>query len=138
MKKEIKNSQGEVYYTVEYDPLHYWNYSNWIGYVKASDVVTACEEGLTLIQANRSPRLLNDNRQITGPWHEANDWIATTWMPQALSFGLKRFAHIVSPNVFSALSAQQLVSQVEAMNFEMRIFQDPAVAQEWLRTSLPE
>jgi hypothetical protein len=39
---------------------------------------------------------------------------------------------VVSPNVFSALSASQLVSRVEGMNFEMRIFQTRNQAQQWL------
>ena len=132
MKVELKNKFGKIYYSVEYDQANGWNYSNWTGYVTVEEVKQACLEGLALISSNRCPDLLNDNSLIAGPWSGANDWIATVWMPQALRLGLKRFAHVVSPNVFSAMSASQLVNRVEGMNFEMRIFQTRAEAQKWL------
>jgi hypothetical protein len=53
-------------------------------------------------------------------------------MPQALRLGLKRFARVVSPNGFSAMSASQLVNRVEGMDFGMHIFQTRAEAQRWL------
>ncbi len=133
MKIELKNKLGKVYYSVEHDPANGWNYSTWTGYVTVEEVKQACLEGLALISSNRCPDLLNDNSLIAGPWSGANEWIATEWMPKALGMGLKRFAHVVSPNVFAALSASQLVSRVEGMNFEMRIFQTRTEAQKWLR-----
>ncbi len=133
MKIELKNKLGKVYYSVEYDQANGWNYSTWTGYVTVEEVKQACLEGLALISSNRCPDLLNDNSLISGPWSGANEWIATEWMPKALGMGLKWFAHVVSPNVFSALSASQLVSRVEGMNFEMRIFETRTEAQQWLR-----
>ena len=133
MKKQLQNKRGKVYYTIEYDPANHWNYSNWLGFVSIEEVIAGCEEGLELIIANGCPSLLNDNRQISGPWSGANEWIVQSWMPRALEAGLKRFAHIVSPNVFSALSAQQLVSRVEDLGFEMRIFEDQPSAEAWLK-----
>jgi hypothetical protein len=99
------------------------------------EVKEACLKGLSLIEKNKCPNLLNDNSQISGPWSGANEWIATVWMPKALSLGLKRFAHVVSPNIFSALSAEQLVNKVEGMNFEMRIFKTKKEAQQWLKAA---
>jgi hypothetical protein len=133
MKIELKNKLGKVYYSVEHDQANGWNYCTWTGYVTVEEVKQACLQGLALISSNRCPDLLNDNSQISGPWSGANEWIATEWMPKALGMGLKRFAHVVSPNVFAALSASQLVSRVEGMNFEMRIFQTRTEAQKWLR-----
>jgi hypothetical protein len=134
MKIELKNKLGKVYYSVEHDQANGWNYATWRGYVTVEEVKQACLEGLALISSNRCSDLLNDNSQISGPWSGANEWIATEWMPKALGMGLKRFAHVVSPNVFAALSASQLVSRVEGMNFEMRIFQTRTEAQQWLRS----
>lgn len=135
MKIEAKNKFNKVYYSVEYDKANNWNYSNWVGFVTVEEVKEACLKCLAMIESNKCPNLLNDNSQISGPWSGANEWIASVWMPKALSLELKRFAHVVSPNVFSALSAQQLVSKVEGMGFEMRIFKTKQEAQHWLASS---
>ncbi len=134
MKIEAKNKFNKVYYTVEHDKANNWNYSNWIGFVTVEEVKEACLKGLALIEKNKCANLLNDNSQISGPWSGANEWIASVWMPKALGLGLKRFAHVVSPNVFSALSAEQLVNKVEGLDFEMRIFKTKQDAQDWLKS----
>ncbi|NBB73038.1 MAG: hypothetical protein GVY35_05090 [Bacteroidetes bacterium] len=54
-------------------------------------------------------------------------------MPRALAAGLKKFAHIISPDVFGALSAEELVTK--ASDFEMRIFDNRADAEAWLKGS---
>ena len=135
MKVEAKNKFNKVYYTLEYDKANNYNYSNWIGYVGVEDVKDACLKCLTVMEKNKCANILNDNSQISGPWSGANEWIASVWMPKALQLGLKRFAHVVSPNVFSAMSVEQLVSKVEGMNFEMRIFKTKEEAHNWLRSS---
>jgi hypothetical protein len=133
MKIEVKNKFNKVYYTVTYDAINNWNYANWTGFVTADEVIHACNVGLEIIVKNSCPYLLNDNRLISGPWSGANEWIANEWMPQALNAGLRRFAHIVSPNIFSAMAASQLVMKVEHFDFEMQIFQTKEEAVTWLK-----
>ena len=53
-------------------------------------------------------------------------------MPRALGTGLKRFAHVVSPDIFGALSAEAMQTKVSEFNFEMRIFNTKADAERWL------
>jgi hypothetical protein len=133
MKVESRNKFNKVYYTMEHDPINNWNYSNWIGFVTVEEVIKGCELGLQFMKGWPNDKLLNDNSEISGPWSGANEWIANQWMPQALKLGLKKFAHIVSPNFFSQLSAKQLVTKIEASNFEMRIFESRKDAEDWLR-----
>ncbi len=137
MKLEAKNKFNKVYYTVEYDKASKHIYGNWVGFVTVEEVKEACLIGLSLLEKHRCPYMLNDNSQITGPWSGANEWIATVWMPRALAAGLKRFAHVVSPNIFAAMSVEQLVTKVEGMGFEMQIFQSKQAAKEWLFSPQP-
>jgi len=134
MKLQIKNKFNKVYYTAEYNKTTNHIYGNWTGFITVEEVKEACLQCITLMEQTRCPNLLNDNSQVTGPWHGANEWIASVWMPKALSLGLKKFAHIVSPNIFAAMSVEQLVTKVEGLGFEMQTFPNEQVAKEWLLT----
>ena len=132
MNTELKNALGQVYYTAEYDEVNQWLYSNWTGYVTTAEVKQACETVLETIVKRKVTRLLNDNSALEGSWDEANEWIAQSWMPRALAGGLKRFAHVASPDVFGALSAEAMSTRVPEVGFELRIFGNRSQAQNWL------
>ncbi len=131
-KKELKNAQGKIFYTVEYDPDHRWVYANWIGFVTVENVKAGCEAGLQMMKEARCTNLLNDNRELTGPWRDANDWIEQDWMPRALQAGFKNFAHITSPNVFAEYSVKDLETRVEAVDFTLKVFKGAEEARKWL------
>ncbi|MEM9828988.1 MAG: STAS/SEC14 domain-containing protein [Bacteroidota bacterium] len=128
----VKNKLGEVYYSFSFDEENGWIYSEWKGDVTADEVIEACKAGIDYIEEKKPEKILNDNSQLTGPWDEANEWIAQNWMPRALAAGLKKFAHVISPDVFGALSAEELITKVSG--FEMRIFEDEEEAKSWLRS----
>ena len=81
-----------------------------------------------------SPRQLNDNREMTGSWSAANDWIAREWVPQVQALGLRRLAHLVSRSLFSQASAAEMESRL-GDQLEMRLFSDVALAKSWLRAA---
>ena len=132
MKKEVTNSFDKVYLTIEFDAANNWIYNSWIGVLPTEKVIQGCQATLEFLRENPSANMLNDNRKVVGSWSAANDWIAQNWMPQALAMGLKRFAHIVSPGIFGQASAAEMVTRV-GTQFEMRLFQDIALAEAWLR-----
>jgi hypothetical protein len=127
----VKNKLGEVYFTSSFDDANGWVYNEWKGEVTVDEVIEACVVSIEYLEEQKSPKILNDNSQLKGSWDEANEWIAQNWMPRALAAGLKKFAHITSPDVFGALSAEELVTQ--AKDFEMRIFNNRAEAKAWLK-----
>ncbi len=133
MQKALKNKFGELYLETSYDKSTQWVHNNWIGYVTVEDVKNGADACLELLRAQGTGKLLNDNTHLTGPWDEANEWIATDWMPRALGTGLKRFAHVVSPDIFGALSAEAMQTKVSELDFEMRIFKAKPEAEQWLR-----
>ena len=132
MKKELTNSFDKTFLTIEFDEANNWIYNNWVGVLPTEKVIQGCQATLEFLRENPSPHMLNDNREVVGSWSKANDWIAQNWMPQALSIGLKRFAHIVSPGIFGQASAAEMITRV-GNQFEMRLFQDIEKAKAWLR-----
>lgn len=134
MKKELTNSFDKVYLTIECDKANNWVYNEWIGVLPTETVIQGCQATIDFLREYRCPNMLNDNRKVVGSWSGANDWIAQNWMPQALALGLKRFAHIVSPGIFGQTSASEMSTRV-GTQFEMRLFEDMALAKAWLRAS---
>lgn len=128
----VKNKLGEVYFTSVFDDENGWIYNEWKGDLTVDEVIEACKVSLEFIEKEKPELVLNDNSRLTGSWDEANEWIAQNWMPRALAAGLKKFAHVISPDVFGALSAEELVTKVSG--FEMRIFENEEEAKAWLRS----
>lgn len=104
--------------------------NEWIGFLKKEQVIPGALKVLELIRQTNAPYMLNDGSKNTGPWADSNEWIATEWMPQAVSSGMKYFAQVLSPNIFSQLSAQQM--EANAAGFQMKMFESAETARKWL------
>ncbi|WP_146153504.1 hypothetical protein [Adhaeribacter arboris] len=131
MKREITNAFGKNFLTISYDARHQWVYNDWQGYQTLESVIQGANACLEVIQQVKCPRLLNDNRQVLGPWEHATDWIAQDWTPRAIALGLTQFAHVVSPESMARLSAEQMYVKINN-SFRMQIFDDYQQAAEWL------
>ena len=134
MKTTLTNSFDKVFLTIEFDAANQWIYNNWIGVLPTDKVIQGCQATIDVLHKNRCPHMLNDNREVIGSWNSANEWIATTWMPQVLALGLKRFAHIVSPGIFGQASAEEMVTRV-GNQLEIRLFKDMELAKSWLKSA---
>jgi hypothetical protein len=131
MPTELINGFGKVYLTIEYDETNKWVYNNWIGYQTYIGIITAADTCLHPLRENRCAYLLNDNRQVIGPWDHAVEWIATDWAPRAIEQGLTHFAHIVSPESLAAVSAEAMHTRIGG-RLEMRMFSEISEAEAWL------
>lgn len=134
MKKSLANAFDKVFLTIEFDATNQWIYNNWVGVLPTEKVIQGCQATIDFLRENPCAHMLNDNRKIIGSWNSANDWIAEHWIPQVLALGLRRFAHIVSPDIFGQASAAELVTRV-GQHFEIRLFQDLELAKAWLRSA---
>ena len=126
---EVKNND-RTYISLYYDPAKKLYYNDWVGFVNKDQVIQGCLKGLQLVEQKNYPYMLNDNSNLTGPWAQANEWIATEWMPRAIGADLKYFAHILSPNIFAQLSAQQM--EMNANGFHMKSFENIEAGKRWL------
>ena len=135
MKQELKNEQGDIYYTVEYLEQQNVVHSIWEGdYLLVEEVKQACSLGLSYIEKYEVTKIINDNKKLKGSWDEANEWIAKTWMPQAIEAGLLKFAHVVADDIYAKLSAEfmKMENHVQEDEFELRLFGNEKEALEWL------
>ncbi|UOG72883.1 STAS/SEC14 domain-containing protein [Hymenobacter tibetensis] len=132
MPIELTNGFGKVYLTIEHDAANQWVYNNWIGYQTYIGIIAGADACLHPLGENRCPYLLNDNRQVIGPWNHAVEWLATDWAPRASRQGLTHFAHVVSPESLAATSAEAMYLGINGQ-IQMRMFSEIDEAQAWLR-----
>jgi hypothetical protein len=131
-KIELRNHVDKVFFTLEYRETENYIYANWIGFVNVDNVIDGATKVLEAFESTGCPSFVNDNRELTGPWKNANDWIENIWTPRALQAGLKNFAFVVSPNIFGELSAKDLGLRLDNLGFEMRTFKDYEKAVAWI------
>lgn len=132
MTQELTNGFGKVYLTTAYDSSNGWVYNNWVGYQTYAGIVAGANACLAPLREHACPYLLNDNRQVIGPWDHAVEWIVTDWAPRALAQGLTNFAHVVSPEALAAISAEAMHVGIGG-RLQMKMFGGIDEAKAWLR-----
>ena len=134
MATELTNGFGKVYLTTEYDAANQWVYNNWIGYQTYTGIIAGADACLLPLREHACAYLLNDNRQVIGPWDHAVEWIVTNWANRATEQGLTYFAHVVSADSLAAHSAEAMHIGIGG-RLQMRMFSDIAEARAWLRAA---
>lgn len=132
MPTELLNGFGKVYLRISYDPANRWVYNEWVGYQTYTGIVVGADACLPPLVENGCAYLLNDNRQVIGPWDHAVEWVVNNWAPRAIASGLTHFANVVSPESLAANSARAMALGLEGQ-LQMHLFGDLAEAQQWLR-----
>ncbi|TAE49067.1 MAG: hypothetical protein EAZ06_09440 [Cytophagales bacterium] len=135
MKQQLKDEKQKVFIEVEYLEDKKILYSNWIGsYLTVEQVKQGGLLMLTQTQQYNCLLLLNDNRQVEGAWDEANDWIASEWIPQMTQAGLMKMAHILSQDLFAQLSAEFFEDNAKKAEnvFQLKMFNNEEDGEKWL------
>lgn len=101
---------------------------NWKGFQREEDIYESGEEILKIFQDLDCSKILNDNREVEGPWNKAADWTQTYWFPKMIEAGLQQFAWVFPTNLFAELSATEAMPDTELI----RKFHSYAKAEEWL------
>ncbi len=132
MRKEVKNLGGNTFLELEYNPVNKWLYANWIGYQTPENIKTGIAAAGELRKKYNYTKILNDNRSLIGPWDMANEWLFDTWAPEATSHGIKYIAHLISTGLLGQFSIQSLRTRL-SNQIEIKLFEDPDKAKEWLQ-----
>ena len=106
---------------------------DWIGYQSLQSVQNGGMVMLKMLEDNHCNKVLNDNTNVLGSWSEAADWAGNEWFPMMEKAGLKYFAWIYSPSMFSRLAAEKS-ADIAVGNITTQFFTDPGVARAWLES----
>lgn len=117
--------------TVYWDGEHDRIYVDWKNIPSDKSVQRGCEEMLRLLVQRRCHHVLNDNRNVAGPWNSSAQWVAEDWFPRMLAAGLQKFAWIQSANSLSKFAARQSTARNQDAGV-IRLFEREGDALEWL------
>ena len=121
----------EPHIAISYDHLNEWLYVDWQGDQNLSTVQQGGHEIMRLLRQQRCAKVLNDNRHVTSMWSEAAEWAGKDWFPAMADAGLRYFAWVYSPNIYSRLSTD-LTLQLTQGNVVVATFDDVDTARAWL------
>jgi len=121
----------ESYIEISFDEEAKWIYADWIGFQTVASVKNGCEKILQSLQQKGYTKVLNDNTQVQGIWSGASEWVAVDWFPRMREVGMKCFAWIYSPSVFSQLSTDKTLNHTSE-GF-VKTFYDIEQAKSWLQ-----
>jgi len=134
MPTDLLNGFGNVYLRISYDAANHWVRNEWLGTQTYTGILVGADACLGPLTEHACPYLLNDNRQVTGPWDHAVGWIVSNWAPRAIAAGLTHFANVVSPEALAASSAHTMALGLRGQ-LQMHMFDDLEEARQWLRTA---
>lgn len=132
--RELKSPTGKTYLKIDFDPQNLWILADWQGYPTPNNVATGAIAYLDSMREHGCHSVLNDNRNLVGPWDQSLDWLEKHWIPYAIGSGLKYFAHIGELHAFSTNSATGLKALIKDA-FQMELFNDIEKAKAWLRSN---
>lgn len=117
--------------SVYWDDINAWVYVDWRNTPSENTVKLGCEAMLELLRENNCRLVLNDNRNVIGPWNSSAQWVAEDWFPRMIHAGLVKFAWIQSPNLLSKFAARQSTAYNHRSN-AIRLFEHETDALQWL------
>jgi PAS domain S-box-containing protein len=130
-EKRTKTFFKNEHITIIYHPDHRRMYADWTGFQDLESVKQGCMLLLDYLIANKCDRIVNDNTRVQGNWSEAVEWVGNTWFPMMEKAGLKYFAHLFSPSLFSQLAAQKSID-IMAGIITTQYFTDIKMADAWI------
>ncbi|OON67727.1 hypothetical protein [Hymenobacter sp. CRA2] len=119
------------YLTIAYDYANEWLYADWNGEQNFDSVHDGCLQMLEILKQERCHKVLNDNRRVTSMWSDASEWGGKVWFPLMAEAGLEYFAWVYSPNIYSRLSTDLMMSHT--IRPLVLAFDDINTASAWLR-----
>lgn len=118
---------------LSYDEANDWLYADWQGYLNEEGAKKSALAVIKGIKETGTTKVLNDNRNQTGPWPPIDQWLAEVFIPGLKEAGLQYFAYIHSPSVFTQMSASKFANQI-INEIEFDHFKDETEARQWLKS----
>ncbi len=135
MKITLKDKEGIEFCDCEYIAEETLARIDWkVPYITVENVQQLGHLTFELFAQYKVTRLLNNGTSVENSWDDANEWLATNWMPKAIEAGLLKFANVLSENLYSLLSGEFMQDNAQKLEnvFELQIFHDVEKARDWV------
>ena len=129
---DVMDKHGTLLAEFDFFPEQQLLWVRWFGYLTQEIVVEVTEAGVALRTHGLAPqRLLSDESQATGDWHEALPWMQYHWLPDAVQQGLQAMAFVLSRTPTSAPNYWGFLQQAR-LSIAYEVFPTPQAAWHWL------
>jgi len=91
---------------------------------------------IEMLEEQPCSRLLNNHKELIGPWQVANEWIVQHWTPRVMELGLQYMSQVLAPGVYGQMSFHQLHQHI-GDKFQIKMFEEVPPALDWLLTVGP-
>ncbi len=130
---ELKKVFGDVFFKARRIDNGSILYAQWYGVQSVETVMQGGYKMLDMIKETPYTKLLNSNKNVVGSWDMALDWAENTWTPQMKAAGLRYLAQVLPTSIYATLTIECLIQRIDN-NLEIRLFEDEAEAEAWLRS----
>ncbi|WP_181306848.1 hypothetical protein [Rufibacter sp. XAAS-G3-1] len=122
----------EPHISLHLDVIHDILYVEWAGPQTEETAKDGCGKLLKHVVSTRAAKVFNDNTLATGIWSGAAEWEAKVWFPALYKAGVKYFAWVLSPELYSQLSTKETlkhtINDIIVLSFEEKVS-----AENWLK-----
>ena len=122
------------YLTLYYHTAESLGHPVWTGFASGEEHRQSVWKCVKLIQEEKPKFWLTDNRKMKAVRKADQDWFSQEIIPIMATSSLRKFAVLVSEDIFNQMAVENIYQQVVKTNtFEMKFFDDETTALAWLK-----
>ena len=122
----------EPWLSVRWDDDHRCVHLEWKGFANSAEFRAGVMRALDAIRDKHATSMVSDTRRLEVIANEDQLWIRDTWVPLAVTAGLKRSAVVMAPKGLGKLTVEEVLRQVGDRAFVTRTFDSLAEAMSWV------
>ncbi|AFM03918.1 hypothetical protein Fleli_1495 [Bernardetia litoralis DSM 6794] len=130
LKNELNDDYAHYYQLKEYPHILI---QEWKGFCMPKELKEGHQKVIDLVTKHQFTHLISVIVELEGAFEEVNEWFLKDFNPKMVDLGMEYEAIIQSKNLFSQLSAEDLVedSTLKEIGYHMRLFDSIENALEW-------
>jgi hypothetical protein len=134
LQNELNDDFAHFYQLKEYPHILL---QEWKGFCMPKELKEGHQKVIDLVIEHHFTHLISVIVELEGSFDEVNEWFLKEFNPKMVALGMKYEAIIQSQNLFSQLSAEELVenSELKEIGYYMRLFDSIENALEWFGES---
>jgi hypothetical protein len=122
----------EPWLSIRWDGAHNCVNAEFKAFAPSADFRAATLKIVEAIRDKHAVSLVSDNRRLEGVTNEDQLWLRDTWMPMAVTAGIKRIAVVMAHQGLGKIASEEIISKFGKTAFTTRTFYSLAEATSWV------
>jgi hypothetical protein len=122
----------EPWLAIRWDPQHKCVYAEFKAFANSAEFRASVLKILDAIRDRHAAVLISDNRRLEGVAVEDQLWLRDTWVPLAVTAGVKRIAVILPHHGLGKIASEEIIGRFGKTKFVTRTFESLVQAMSWV------